>query len=37
MCALRAVQPKEGHSRDAKKRAKLGVLGGFQGGDDAVF
>lgn len=37
MCALRAEQPMEGHSRDAKKRAKLGVLGGFQGGDDAVF
>lgn len=37
MCALREVQPMEGHSRDAKKRAKLGVLRGFQGGDDAVF
>lgn len=36
MCALRAVQPMEGHSRGAKKRAKLGVLGGFQGGDDTV-
>lgn len=36
MCALRAVQPKEGHSRGAKKRAKLGVLGSIQGGDNAV-